>query len=695
MLKRRAEEGQPSKRQHSSGNGLVLKQLWSHQRRAIAWMLKREQPSERALPSGGILGDEMGLGKTASILGLIFLQYLKHPERQSLIVVPASLLHKWRHEWHKHFAAGDDTVLLYHGEHRAGCVQWSSEQQRWRLRSSACVIITTCGQVLSEFKAAQRASEADPLAGCSSEAGYRFGALATTDFYRIVVDESHLSLKNSKAKGFAAMLGMHALRRWAVTGTVHTNSWTDVASVCRWIGVQPYNDPEWWKDNWTLGVAVKMWRFGDKAKFRGEARTQGFLLSDNGSETLSYILIRTKALIKGLPLLTVETAQLEFTKGELFAYDNIACDFRLALSTYFRALKSKVSKRKPTNVEDKAPAPNTAHLFRIICKFLTKIRQFCIHPRLAEGAAQTERFRLGQEQPASVCVECSEQEGLRAAPQCGHLLCTSCQESVGQRCSSCQLEPEQQPISQRASQQRFYTGSKQLRCRHCSAPGHSDWLHPECAMKQPASDSTHRYGEVGYSTKFSAILCMLERWRECDRADGCTQPFKVVIFSQWISCFNLLEPVLKLNGYGTLRFTGEITDLEKRNQRLQQFAAEPQLHILLCGLKVGGVGLDLVMASRAILLEPWFNGPVEDQAQDRLHRMGQTRPVQVLKLNIHWSAEDWMLALKERKLAESRWLRGEWNGSASSNAQFTSKDLNRLANYLCRSYYVDHAVVSK
>jgi hypothetical protein len=54
-----------------------------------------------------------------------------------------------------------------------------------------------------------------------------------------------------------------------------------------------------------------------------------------------------------------------------------------------------------------------------------------------------------------------------------------------------------------------------------------------------------------------------------------------------------------------------------------------------------------------------------------------------------------MLALKERKLAESRWLRGEWNGNASSNAQFTSKDLNRLANYLCRSYYVDHAVVSK
>jgi len=100
------------------------------------------------------------------------------------------------------------------------------------------------------------------------------------------------------------------------------------------------------------------------------------------------------------------------------------------------------------------------------------------------------------------------------------------------------------------------------------------------------------------------------------------------------------------------------------------------------------------MADRVIMLEPWFNLPVEEQATDRLHRMGQTRPVQVVKFTMAWSAEDWIGALQQKKQAESRWLRGEWNGErADRHSQFSSKDLDGLQSYLKRTYYLDHRML--
>lgn len=280
---------------------------------------------------------------------------------------------------------------------------------------------------------------------------------------------------------------------------------------------------------------------------------------------------------------------------------------------------------------------------------------------------------------------------------CKHWLCYQCYNKASElenaNCTQCTVYLDGQFSTKESNYLRpLYTGSPDTHCTHCLGFGHSRETSPECALNIPPNDD-HTYHPIGHSTKFQAALVTLDYWRRLDKMNEDKSPYKVVIFSQWVSSFNLLQPVLEQNGYSTLRFTGETINLEERNKILEQFANDHTIHILLCGLKVGGVGLDLVSANRCIMLEPWFNLPVEKQAADRTHRIGQTRPVHIVKFTIKYSVEDWMLALQTKKQAESEWIKGEWKiakQKAKQSSQFNQKDLASLLYYLCRSYYNDH-----
>jgi hypothetical protein len=67
---------------------------------------------------------------------------------------------------------------------------------------------------------------------------------------------------------------------------------------------------------------------------------------------------------------------------------------------------------------------------------------------------------------------------------------------------------------------------------------------------------------------------------------------------------------------------------------------------MLMSLKAGNLGLNMVAASRVILLDLWWNPTTEDQAVDRAHRIGQTRPVTVTRITIKDTVEDRILALQ-------------------------------------------------
>lgn len=71
-----------------------------------------------------------------------------------------------------------------------------------------------------------------------------------------------------------------------------------------------------------------------------------------------------------------------------------------------------------------------------------------------------------------------------------------------------------------------------------------------------------------------------------------------------------------------------------------------QVTVMLMSLKAGNLGLNMVAACHVILLDLWWNPTTEDQAIDRAHRIGQTRPVTVTRITIKDTVEDRILALQ-------------------------------------------------
>jgi superfamily II DNA or RNA helicase len=131
-------------------------------------------------------------------------------------------------------------------------------------------------------------------------------------------------------------------------------------------------------------------------------------------------------------------------------------------------------------------------------------------------------------------------------------------------------------------------------------------------------------------------------------ADG----HKALVFSQWTTLLDRVEPHLRDAGMGFERLDGTTRDRAGVVHRFQSDDGPP---VLLLSLRAGGVGLNLTAADHIFLLDPWWNPAVEDQAADRAHRIGQERPVLVTRLVAQDTVEERILALQQQKrlLAES------------------------------------------
>ena len=132
---------------------------------------------------------------------------------------------------------------------------------------------------------------------------------------------------------------------------------------------------------------------------------------------------------------------------------------------------------------------------------------------------------------------------------------------------------------------------------------------------------------------------------------------KVVVFSQWTSMLDILEKSLSLDSTTVAnnnepvifrRLDGSMSQ-QDRSKAIAQFNEDPKIQVLLLSLKAGGVGLNLTTASTCLMIDPWWNPTTEDQAIDRVHRLGQTRHVHVYRFVCSGTVEERLLALQDRK----------------------------------------------
>lgn len=120
---------------------------------------------------------------------------------------------------------------------------------------------------------------------------------------------------------------------------------------------------------------------------------------------------------------------------------------------------------------------------------------------------------------------------------------------------------------------------------------------------------------------------------------------RVLIFSQYVKMLKIIETAFRTDGIGYFYMDGDTKD---RIELVEKFNAGEKKAFLL-SLKVGGVGLNLTGADHVIIVDPWWNPAVEEQAWSRAHRIGQTKKVVVTKLYSKGTIEEKILNLHQKK----------------------------------------------
>ncbi len=127
--------------------------------------------------------------------------------------------------------------------------------------------------------------------------------------------------------------------------------------------------------------------------------------------------------------------------------------------------------------------------------------------------------------------------------------------------------------------------------------------------------------------------------------------FKVVVFSQYLNMLGLIEAYLKDNHIEFATIKGAT---KNRKEMIDRFNNDPNCKVFTGSLRASGLGINLTGGSVVIHYDRWWNAAREDQATDRVYRIGQTRGVQVLKLVTEGTLEEKIdrLIQKKRKLMD-------------------------------------------
>lgn len=177
------------------------------------------------------------------------------------------------------------------------------------------------------------------------------------------------------------------------------------------------------------------------------------------------------------------------------------------------------------------------------------------------------------------------------------------------------------------------------------------------------------------SSKINEIIDILDHRLEKDESKS------VVIFTQFVKFIDLIEKVLskKRKNVEIFRYTGDM-NIKDREITVKKFTTNTNKRVLLISLFSGGVGLTLLPCSTVIMCEPWYNPFVEKQAEERVHRIGQTKQVYIYRISLVNSVETWINGIKIHKLNKAREIGLNCSSTTEMSSTFTMEDLGNLFN---------------
>ena len=188
--------------------------------------------------------------------------------------------------------------------------------------------------------------------------------------------------------------------------------------------------------------------------------------------------------------------------------------------------------------------------------------------------------------------------------------------------------------------------------------GYSDWDVHCAATEFPKRLPDHVFTqeEIANSAKLQKIAELLPELE--------AQGHRTLLFSQWTTILDIIEVFLEQRGTPFLRLDGS-TSVSARQQLIDTFQTDTSIPIFLLSTRAGGLGINLTAADTVILHDLDWNPQTDRQAEDRCHRIGQTKPVTVIKLVCKGTVDEhiYNMAESKRQLADSMLDEGGEDGA--------------------------------
>ncbi len=170
------------------------------------------------------------------------------------------------------------------------------------------------------------------------------------------------------------------------------------------------------------------------------------------------------------------------------------------------------------------------------------------------------------------------------------------------------------------------------------------------------------------STKIRVLLEELA----ATRARGKNE--KTLVFSQWTTMLDIVEFHVEGAAYGVCRLDGTMP-MASRKEQIREFNTNKDKTVFLISLHAGGTGLNLTAACQVILCDVWWNPQTEEQAIDRVHRIGQKNNVRVCRFKMVGTVEDriYDICARKKELSDGMlggyWGRKRWGRKKLSLAE--------------------------
>jgi SWI/SNF-related matrix-associated actin-dependent regulator of chromatin subfamily A3 len=328
----------------------------------------------------------------------------------------------------------------------------------------------------------------------------------------------------------------------------------------------------------------------------------------------------------------------------------------------YDAFKSEAKGLLETAKSKKADGNTMTHLLEV----LLRLRQTCNHWRLCGEDRVRKILELIEENKAADMTNAANRRAL--------------QDLLQIRIDS----QEECPVCMDSMTAPVITACSHAFCRDCIAEViQTQHKCPMCRTELPNNDlliePAANFGESEEELQIDAeaTSSKIESLTQVLKASD--NDAKTVVFSQWTSFLDIVQAQLLKHGFNFTRLDGKMNPT-RRDVAIETLNNDPDCKILLASLSVCSVGLNLVAANQVILSDSWWAPAIEDQAVDRVHRLGQTRPCKVIRLVVEGTIEDEVLEIqaKKRQLASMAFGEKEGQRNRKEVRAGALRDIERL-----------------